>query len=366
MDAPDSELPPTPLHPLPPQPAGVPWPQEAWPEGTPPAGVGVDALMDEAFAAGGAQAVTQAVVVVLGGRIVAERYAGHLEHFDRPPAPVGPETPMMSWSMAKSVCHAAVGILAGEGRLDPAAPAAVPQWPRGDPRRAITVDHLLAMRDGLAFSEEYEDLTSDAMRMLFGDGAADTAGYAAERPLATPPGARFHYSSGSTNIVSGIVARVVGPGEGYRRFLRQRLFEPIGMRSASPELDRAGTFVASSSLRATARDYARFGLLALRDGVWDGQRILPEGWMDYGRAARSVDPDDPDGARYGTHWWATADGLGTFSANGYESQCIQVTPALDLVVVRLGKTPEDRKHHVADWRARVVRAFTGQASIGPS
>lgn len=366
MDAPTAELPPSPLHPLPAQPTGVPWPQAQWPEGAPPAGVPVEALMEEAFAPGGAQAVTQAVVMVQGGRIVAERYAGHLPHFDRAPEPVGPETPMMSWSMAKSVCHAAVGILVGDGLVDPTAPAAVPQWPRDDPRRAITLDHLLAMRDGLAFSEEYEDPTSDAMRMLFGDGAADTAAFAAERPLAATPGARFHYSSGSTNIVSGVVARLVGPGDHYRRFLHQRLFGPVGMRSASPELDQAGTFVASSSLRATARDYARFGLLALRDGIWGERRILPEGWMDYGRAARSIDPDDPDGARYGTHWWAVADGLGTFSANGYEGQCIQVTPAADLVVVRLGKTPQDRTHHVADWRARVARAFAGQLSIGPS
>ena len=113
------------------------------------------------------------------------------------------------------------------------------------------------MRDGLAFAEDYVDgEVSDTIQMLFGDGQADMAHFAADRPLAAPPGTRFNYSSGTSNIISGIVARTVGPGESYARFLHSRLFGPLGMSSADPEFDEAGTWVASSSLYATARDFA--------------------------------------------------------------------------------------------------------------
>jgi CubicO group peptidase (beta-lactamase class C family) len=206
---------------LPPQPAGVDWPTEDWPMGEVPAGVHLTPLLDEVFDADGPLAQTFAVLVVHQGRIVAERYAGALEHFDRPPTPVTAETPLLSWSMAKSVLHAAVGLLVGDGKLDLDAPAAVPEWAdRGDPRHAITLRQLLAMRDGLAFAEDYVDgEVSDTIQMLFGDGQADMAHFAADRPLAAPPGSSFNYSSGTSNIISGIVARSVGPGESYARFL---------------------------------------------------------------------------------------------------------------------------------------------------
>jgi CubicO group peptidase (beta-lactamase class C family) len=116
--------------------------------------------------------------------------------------------------------------------------------------------------------------------MLFGAGQDDVAHFAANRPLAAPPGARFNYSSGTSNIISSVAARNVGIGDKYAQFLRERLFGRIGMHSATPEFDHAGTWVASSYVRASARDFARFGLLYLRDGVWDGARLLPEGWVD--------------------------------------------------------------------------------------
>ena len=128
------------------------------------------------------------------------------------------------------------------------------------------------------------------------------------------------------------------------------------MRSADPELDAAGTWVASSYLRATARDWARFGLLYLRGGTWAGAHVLPEGWVDDGRTMVSVDPED--GSPYGAHWWGVAgDTLGTFRASGYEGQSITICPPLDLVVVRLGKTPLERKANLVPWRAAVVEAF---------
>jgi CubicO group peptidase (beta-lactamase class C family) len=346
------------LVPLPPQPTGVDWPTEEWPTGEVPRGVDLDPLLDEVCDDGGPLAQTFAVLVVYGGRVVAERYQGALEHFDRPPTPVTAETTLLSWSMAKSMLHATVGLLVGDGKLDLDAPAAVPEWAdRSDPRHAITLRQLLAMRDGLAFAEDYVDgEVSDTMQMLFGDGQADMAHFAADRPLAAPPGTQFNYSSGTSNIISGIVARTVGPGEPYARFLHGRLLGPLGMRSADPEFDEAGTWVASSSLYATARDYARFGLLYLRGGVWDGFGLLPAGWVDYGRTWVSEDPDDA--SPYGAHWWGVAaDTLGTFRASGYEGQSITLCPSLDLMVVRLGKTPHENEENLVPWRKAMVQAF---------
>ena len=347
---------------LPAQPAGVDWPTEEWPTGEVSRGVDLDPLLDEVFDDGGLLARSFAVLVVHGGRLVAERYQGALEHFDRPPTPVTAETTLLSWSMAKSMLHAVVGMLVADGQLALDAPAAVPEWADpGDPRHAITLRQLLAMRDGLDFAEDYVDgELSDTIEMLFGAGQADMAHFAADRPLVAPPGTRFNYSSGTSNIISGIVARAVGPGESYARFLHGRLFGPLGMTSADPEFDEAGTWVASSSMYATARDYARFGLLYLRDGVWDGVRLLPAGWVDYGRTWVSEDPDDA--SPYGAHWWGVAgDTLGTFRASGYEGQSITLCPALDLMVVRLGKTPHEREPLLIPWRAAMVRAFADAA-----
>ena len=338
------------LLPLPAQPDGVRWPTEAWPTGAAPAGL--EALVDEMFSDAKRYADTYAVVVVQGGRLLLERYGGALPHFDRPPEPVEPTTPLLSWSMAKSVLHAAVGVLIGDGRLDLDAPPGVPGWDDG--RAAINLDQLLAMRDGLEWAEDYVDAgVSNVIEMLFGSGAADVAAYAEARPLAHPPGAVFNYSSGTSNIVAAVLGRAVGTGEATRRFLLDRLFQPIGMRSADPRIDAAGTFVGSSYVYATAQDWARFGTLYLRDGVWEGKQLLPEGWVDHGRRVRSV--DETDGDLYGAHWWV--DHLdtdrGTFRASGYEGQMVGICPALDAIVVRLGRTPEPLAANLPPWRKRV-------------
>jgi len=249
---------------LPAQPDGVPWPRGTWPAALLPPGV-LDALIEEMFDDSGPLATTYALVVVQGGRLCFERYAGALPHFDRPPEPVTAETRLLSWSMAKSMLHAVVGMLVDEGRLRPEEPAAVPEWAEpGDERQAITLEHLLAMRDGLHWNEDYvDDRVSDVIEMLFGKGDADMAHFAADRPLAVAPGSRFNYSSGTTNIISGIVARALGPGAPYERFVSERLFGPLGMDSARATFDDAGTWIASSFVHATARDFARFGLLYL-------------------------------------------------------------------------------------------------------
>src|SRR5579885_1235714 len=252
--------------------------------GTAPTPPGVPDLVDAAFDEGGPLATTYAVVIVQGGAVVAERYGGALPSFDHPPTPVEPTTPLLSWSMAKSMLHAVVGMLVADGLLVLDAPAPVPEWSApGDPRSAITLDDLLAMRDGLQWSEDYVDAgVSDVIEMLFGAGAEDVAGFAAARPLAHPPGTHFCYSSGTSNIVSAIVGRALGGREATERYLHERLFGPVGMTTATPTFDAAGTWVASSYVHATARDYARFGLLYLHDGCVGGERLLPEGWVEHG------------------------------------------------------------------------------------
>jgi CubicO group peptidase (beta-lactamase class C family) len=346
-----------PLQRLPAQAAGVPWPGEEWPTGARPGGVDLDALIAEAFDPEGPLHQTYAVVIVHRGRLVFERYDGLLPQWDKPGKPVVGETPLLSWSMAKSMLHAVVGMLVADGRLVLDDPAPVPEWQaRGDARGSITLQHLLDMRDGLDFNELYEDPeVSDVLQMLFGRGQPDMAAFAADRALAAPPGTRFNYSSGTSNVISGIVAREVGPGEPYRQFLADRLFGPLGMTSATATFDDAGTWVAASYLYATARDFARFGLLYLRDGMWQDRRVLPEGWVDHGRRPRSVDPDDGD--LYGSHWWTRAGPHGTFWAAGHEGQYLDISPRLDLVLVRMGRTDTEQSVDLKRWRTEVIEAF---------
>jgi CubicO group peptidase (beta-lactamase class C family) len=346
-----------PLVPLPAQPGSVPWPSSTWPTGELPEAVDLDRLMAEAFDPEGPLRQTYAVVIIHRGRLVFERYDGLLPQWDKPGKAVTPATPLLSWSMAKSVLHSVVGLLVAEGRLSLDEPAAVPQWDRGDdPRRLITLQQLLDMRDGLQFAEEYVDATaSDVMTMLFGDGQADMAAFAAERPLAAAPGTRFNYSSGTSLVISGILARLLGPGNPYRGYLDDRLFGPIGMTSATATFDDAGTWAAASYVYATARDYARFGLLYLRDGMWGDDRVLPSGWVDHGRRPRSVDPDDGD--LYGSHWWTRPGPYGTFWAAGHDGQYIDICPALDLVLVRMGRTEAERSPELKRWRTEVIEAF---------
>ncbi len=337
-----------PLEPLPPQPDGRPWPTAEWPEGAPDAdvdgvrlsGVADAAFRDEAIATHGR---TLSLLAVHRGRIVLERYTQESDA----------ATTFPSWSMAKSMLHAVCGVLVGDGKLDIHAPAPIAAW-RGDARRAITFDQLLRMVDGLAFVEIYEATGySDAVEMIFRSGKNDVAAYASGRPLAHPPGRYWSYSSGSSNVVSRIAGDAVGGGrDGMEAFLQRALFQPLGMKSAKPLFDAAGTFIGSSFVFATARDFARFGLLYLRDGVWDGKRLLPVGWVDHARTQTPA-----SFGRYGAHWWLALDGSGIFSANGYEGQYVVVDPTRDLVLVRLGvSTPAERVAVVHDLR-RMVEAF---------
>lgn len=286
-------------------------------------------------------ACSLALVVMQSGDVVFERYGVQPDTVFGPGAAVTADTTLISWSMAKSITHAAVGILVGEGRLDPAAPAPVPAW-KGTDKEAITLQQLLEMRSGLHFVEDYVDgSVSHVIEMLFGDGKDDMAGFAASLPLAHEPGTVWNYSSGTTNIIARIVGDAVGGGrEGMESFLRDRLFHPAGMFSAIPKFDTAGTFVGSSFVYATARDFARFGELYRNDGVAaDGTRVLPAGWRDH---ARTFSAHDPDGQfDYGAQWWLWPDHPGSMGCHGYEGQFTVVLPDRELVVVHLGKYPAD-------------------------
>lgn len=345
----------TPLLPLPPQPADTPWPTEEWPLGDLPPTLDrerFDALIDAPFLhQHGDFGETFAFVAVHKGRLVHERYGPNY----------GPDVTCPSWSEAKSITQALIGILVGDGKIDIHAPADVREWREtdDDPRRAITLDLLLRMSSGLAFIEEYlPDRASDVVEMLWGKGKEDVAHFAASFPLAHKPGTFYSYASGTTNIVSRCAAQAADAfGPDFERFMRERLFDPIGMKSPRPKFDKAGTFIGSSFCFATPRDFARFGLLYMRDGMWDGTRILPAGWVDYARTPTWQQDSTPDGP-YGAHWWLGLGGPGSFSANGYEGQFTVIAPDIDLILVRNGKAPGvTEKENVRRWLGQIADCF---------
>lgn len=276
---------------------------------------------------------TLAVVVMHRGQIVAERYGES----------IGADTPLPGWSMTKSVMNALVGTLVHNHKLSLDAPVALPEWQRpGDPRTAITVDQLLRMSSGLRFDEDMTRPRSDVMRMLFGTG--DVAAFAAGKKLAFAPGTVWQYSSGTSNIISRVIHSALPDEASYLSFPRRALFDLLGMSGAVLETDATGTFIGSSYMYATAREWGRFGTLYLQDGVWNGERLLPEGWVAYTTSPAPADTRK----HYGAHFWlqvpdeyAGADhdiGVPAFHAVGHEGQFVTIVPSRDLVVVRLGRT----------------------------
>ncbi|MGI9030776.1 MAG: serine hydrolase domain-containing protein [Ilumatobacteraceae bacterium] len=314
----------------------------------------LEAELDDLFARPAEEGVSLAFVLLRGGELVAERYGvapGNL--FAPDDVAVTAETPLISWSTAKSMVHAAIGILVGDGLLDTADPAPVPSW-SGTEKAAITVLDLLEMRPGLRFVEDYLDgETSDVIDMLFGSGAGDHAAYAAAMPLDHPPGTMWNYSSGTTNILCRILGDVIGGGPAeVRAFLDQRLFGPAGMFDAEPTFDAAGTWVGSSYVHAPARQFARFGELYRLDGVAGDQRVLPEGWLDHARTTIAHDPES--GFGYGRHWWTWPDQPGSVAAHGYEGQYIIVLPQHDAVLVHLGKTDAAVRDRLVTRLRRII------------
>ena len=274
----------------------------------------------------------RAVVVLYDGKLLAEQYAPGFDKNSR----------MLGWSMAKSVTSALIGLLVKQGKLDVNKPAPVPEWGNEkDKRHGITLRHLLQQTSGLDFEENYAKY-SDATRMLF--NKADMAAYAASRPIKVAPGSEFYYSSGNANILSRIVRQAVGDPN-YYSFIYDSLFRKIGMHTAVMEPDASGTMVGSSYVFATARDWAKFGLLYYNNGMVNGQQLFSNDWVK-----QTVAPFAADRLQqYGYQFWlngfnkedpsqrkfpaAPAD---MFYAGGYAGQNVFVIPSKKLVIVRLG------------------------------
>jgi CubicO group peptidase (beta-lactamase class C family) len=318
----------------------------------------LEKAVDAAFAEPGPDNLrkTRAVVVVHDGRLVAERYAPGFHK----------DMPLLGWSMSKSVTNALVGILVKQGKLDIMQPAPVAEWRKAsDPRHEITLDQLLRMSSGLAFEEEYAPL-ADATDMLF--GSYDFAAFAAAKPLEAEPDSKWYYSSGTANIVARIVRQTVEKDYGYYyQFLYETLFDRIGMYSAVVEPDASGTFVGSSYAHATPRDWARFGLLYLQDGVWEGERILPEGWVTY---TTTPTPGAPKG-EYGAHFWLNAGSpdnpkerrypgspQDVYEASGFQEQKVIIIPSKKLVLVRFGATSHRPAWDTDEFIRNILAAFS--------
>lgn len=293
--------------------------------------VKIDAALDDAFSEPGVNKSrrTRAMLIVYDGKIIAERYA---EGFDR-------DSKLIGWSMTKSITNALVGILVKDGKLHLDQPAPVKGWDEDD-HQNITLNDLMHASSGLDWVEDYSS-PSGATNMLF--KSKDMGVYAATAKVKHKPGEVFYYSSGTTNIISRIIRETVGD-EGYYKFAYERLLYKIGMYNTILETDAGGTFVGSSYSYGPARDWARFGLLFLNDGVWNGERILPEGWVKY----TTTPAKGANRGQYGAQWWLNAGAPGNpsdrtypdaptdlFWADGYEGQNVFVIPSKKLVIVKL-------------------------------
>ena len=299
-----------------------------WPQGNAVATTAAldQVLADDTLAGPG----MRAIVVVDHGRIVAERYAPEFSA----------TTPLLGWSMTKSVIAGLVGLLVKDGRLALDQPAAID----GGGRERIRIADLLAMSSGLEFNEGY-GVVSDVTRMLYLQ--PDMAGFARAHPLAHPAGEFWSYSSGTANILSRIVQDASGRGAAYPG---EKLFKPLGMTTATMEADEDGTLVGSSYMYATARDWARYGQFLVQDGVWQGQEMLPRGYV-----AMMASPVAASGGQYGHGmvWLWASDAVSpsknpdaafgipadTFWMEGHDGQSTAIIPSRQLVVVRLGLTP---------------------------
>ncbi len=292
---------------------------------------------------------TRAVVVIRDGVVVAERYA---EGFDA-------DTPQLGWSMAKSVTNLLTGRLVQEGIVGLDDAGLRPEWT--DARADITVDDLLRMTSGLAWDETY-DLGTPITQMLYTE--TDMAGFVAGRDGEHAPGSFQQYSSGSTNLLCSVLLDKAG---GDANLPRELVFAPLGLSSAVLEVDGVGNPVCASYLWATPRDWARIGQFALDDGVVDGERLLPEGWMEESTTARGAATTDADGM--GASWWSNQrpDGslveellpADTYSARGHDGQRVYVVPSEGLVVVRLGFSPSADDIRVEQLVADVIAASQG-------
>jgi CubicO group peptidase (beta-lactamase class C family) len=273
---------------------------------------------------------TRGIVVLKDGQLIGERYA---EGF-------GTDTPQLGWSMSKSVANLLLGRLVLQKRIALDDDQLRPEWT--DERRSITVDQLMRMTSGLTWDETYA-LGTPITQMLYAED--DMAAYAASQPLAHQPGTYQQYSSGSTTLLCGILTDLADVPDAD--LPREQLLGPLGLASATWETDATGTPVCSSYLWATPREWASIGQFALQDGVWAGERLVPEGWMARSTTVTPVNRSEDQG--YAAGWWVNrrADGsviddslpADAYWAQGHDGQRLYVVPSQRLVVARLGFSP---------------------------
>ncbi|RUY34371.1 class C beta-lactamase-related serine hydrolase [Mesorhizobium sp. M7A.F.Ca.CA.001.13.2.1] len=294
----------------------------------------------------------RAVVVVKNGRVVAERYGDGFSA----------RTPLLGWSMTKTVNAAIVGTLVKDGKMAFDNKNLFAPW-KADGRAAISLADMMAMSSGLEFNEDYGDV-ADVTRMLYLE--PDMAGFAESKPLAAEVGKQFSYSSGTAVMLSRLWQDAVGDKARALTWPRTALFEPLGMHSAVLETDALGTFVGSSYLYATAHDWARFGQFLLQGGVWNGNQILPAGFVDWMREPASASkvygkgqlwieaPGDEENPGAGVAAGLPKD---TYWMEGHDGQTVAIIPSEQLVVVRLGLTPAKLGYRPQTMVGALVKAL---------
>ncbi|PWJ83920.1 CubicO group peptidase (beta-lactamase class C family) [Pseudaminobacter salicylatoxidans] len=328
-------------------------PHSLWPRGErvePSQNQIVNTILDDA---GGTGPGMRAVVVIKDGRIVGERYGDGFS----------PSTPLLGWSMTKTVNAAIIGTLMKAHKTSLEATALFDAW-KDDDRAKISLADLMAMSSGLEFNEDY-GAVADVTRMLYLE--PDMAGFAQAKPLAGEIGKVWSYSSGTAVMLSRLWQNAVGNRAVALAWPRTALFDPLGMTSAVMETDARGTFVGSSYLYATAHDWARFAQFLIDDGMWNGVPLLPEGfvsWMrepapaSHGRYGRGqlwlVGPKEEVPGREEGGFDLPSD---TFWMLGHDGQSIAIVPSQKLAVIRLGLTPDSLGYRPQAMVAALVKAL---------
>lgn len=285
---------------------------------------------------------SRALLVVKDGRIVGEKYA---PGFNK-------ETPLLGWSMTKSVTNTMVGVLVRDGILNVDDDHLFEEW-KNDERSKIKLDDLMRMVSGLEFEENYEKV-ADATRMLFLEDAAGR--FALNKPLTSPPGTYFYYSSGTTNILQELIKSTFTDTKHYLEFPHRRIFSKLGMSTVQMEPDANGTYVGSSFMYASARDWAKLGLLYINDGMYQGQQILPPGWVKY-----SSTPTQASNGEYAAQFWIDIRKHGlpqdAILMNGHDGQFVLIIPSQNLVIVRLGWTSPGKQFDQIAYFNEVSKFF---------
>ena len=291
---------------------------------------------------------TRSVIVIYKDKIIAEKYA---DGFDK-------NSKILGWSMTKSLTATYFGILQKQGKFDIMKPAPIVEW-KSDERSKITTNDLLHMNSGLEWEENYSKIC-DATKMLFIE--EDMTKSQINKPLVGKPNNTWNYSSGTTNLLSGILRKQFKTHQEYLDFWYSSLFDKIGMNSALVETDMAGNFVGSSYGWATTRDWAKFGLLYLHKGNWNGEQIFDESWTKY-----VATPTNTSNGQYGAQFWLNAGGRfpnapkDMFYASGYQGQMVAIFPSHDLVIVRMG-LKEDPEFDFNGLLSGVVSSLTAKSA----